>query len=402
MEDNTIDSLYRTSYRLVKGVKTAIHRYLYEEINWDNWLIAIKGARGVGKTTLILQHIKETFSKNLSQALYVSLDNMWFASHTLSEVVEYHYTHGGTHIFIDEIHKYPHWQTVIKNMTDEYQDLNIVYTGSSMLKMSANEGDLSRRQRTYTLQGLSFREFLLFEKGLQIERIKTEELLTSHVEIAMRLTEDVKILKLFADYLQHGYYPFYKREADGFRDRLQAVVKTFLYEDLPYVEPVTISTIRKSAQMLMILAKSIPQIPNMSELYSVLETNREQGMKIMGFLEDASLIHTLTSEKKRMRNLAKPDKLFLDNANLMYALAENTEIGTIRETFFLNQVSAVEEVTYPINGDFMVKGRWMFEVGGRRKSFEQIKDIDDSFLAIDDVEVGHGNKIPLWMFGMLY
>lgn len=402
MEDNSIESLYRTSSRLVKGVKTSIHRYLYDEINWDNWLIAIKGARGVGKTTLILQHMKETFSKRPDQALYVSLDNMWFASHTLSEVVEYHYTHGGTHIFIDEVHKYPHWQTVIKNMTDEYQDLHIVYTGSSMLKMSANEGDLSRRQRTYTLQGLSFREFLLFEKGIRTERIKTEELLANHVEMAMRITEGLKILQLFDTYLAHGYYPFYKRDADGFHDRLQSVVKTILYEDLPYVETVTHATIRKSAQMLMILAKSIPQTPNMSELYGVLETNREQGMKILGFLESATLIRTLTSEKKRMRNLAKPDKIYLDNANLMYALSERTEIGTIRETFFLNQMAAVGEVTYPITGDFLVDGKWLFEVGGPRKTFNQIKDIDDSFLAIDGVEIGHGNKIPLWMFGMLY
>lgn len=402
MEDTSIESLYRTSARLVKGVKTSIHRHLYNEINWDNWLIAIKGARGVGKTTLILQHIKETFTKSPSQALYVSLDNLWFTTHTLSEVVEYHYTHGGTHIFIDEIHKYPHWQTLIKNMTDEYQDLHIVYTGSSMLKMSAEEGDLSRRQRIYTLRGLSFREFLLFDKGIAVSPLKLEDLLASHEEIAMRLTEKVKILQLFESYLHHGYYPFYKREADGFGDRLQSVVKTILYEDLPYVEPVTHATIRKALQMLVILAKSIPQTPNMSELYNVLETNREQGMKMLGFLESASLIRTLTTEKKRMRNLAKPDKIYLDNTNLMYALAVKTEVGTIRETFFLNQSDAVGEVTYPTTGDFLIDGRWLFEVGGRHKSFDQIKDIADSFLAIDDVETGHGNKIPLWMFGMLY
>lgn len=220
MENTTIEGLYTTSQTFVRRVDTKIHRYLYSQINWDNWLIAIKGARGVGKTTLILQHVKETFGDNLEKALYVSLDNMWFANHSLSELVEYHYTHGGTHIFIDEVHRYPHWQTVIKNMTDEYPDLHIVYTGSSMLRMDSREGDLSRRQLTYTLHGLSFREFMLFEQGEEWPVVPLEELLSHHLRIAMKLTENTRVLQYFERYLQYGYYPLFMRDKDGFGSRL--------------------------------------------------------------------------------------------------------------------------------------------------------------------------------------
>jgi hypothetical protein len=402
MEDTTIDSLYKTSARLVRLTTTGFHRYLYNQINWDNWLIAIKGARGVGKTTMMLQRIKENFTDYPDKALYVSLDNLWFANHSLSEVVEYHYNHGGTHLFIDEVHKYPNWQTLIKNIADEYPDLHVVFTGSSMLKINSSQGDLSRRLLDYTLNVMSFREFLAFEGVMELDSVSLSDLISRHAAIAMQLPTGVKILPLFEKYLKYGCYPFYKRDFDGFAQRLQTAVHTVLHEDVPAVEEITYPTILKLSRMLMILAEHVPQTPKMNELYAILETNREQGLKMMYMLQRAGLLHLLSTETKEFVNLVKPDKIFLHDPNLMYALAESANIGTVRETFFINQLSAVATVNYPRKGDFLVNHKYLFEVGGKGKKFDQIKDIPDSYLAVDDTEIGHGNRIPLWMFGLLY
>ena len=402
METSSIDSLYGTSARLVQLTTTSFHRYLYNEINWDNWLIAIKGARGVGKTTMMLQRIKENFADNPGKALYVSLDNLWFANRSLTEVVEYHYNHGGTHLFIDEIHKYPAWQTLIKNITDEYPDLHIVFTGSSMLKIDKSQGDLSRRLRDYTLNVMSFREFLGFEGLTELPLVSLSELMTNHVRIAMQTTSDVKIIPLFEKYLKYGCYPFCKRDYDGFAERLQKTIYTVLNEDAPAIEEITYPTIQKLMRMLMILAERVPQTPKMNELYAILETNREQGLRMLYLLQRAGLIHLLSTETKEFRSMMKPDKIYLHDTNLMYALSENANIGTLRETFFINQVSAVAKINYPRKGDFVVNGKHLFEVGGKNKKFTQIKDEPDSYLAVDDTEIGHGNRIPLWMFGLFY
>lgn len=402
MEENSIDALYRTSQRLVNRTSTVFKRYLESVINWDGFLIAIKGQRGVGKTTLMLQHIKENFEPNSIKAVYISLDNLWFLSHSLTELVEYHYTHGGTHIFIDEVHKYPHWQTLIKNMADEYPDMHIVYTGSSMLKIDYNEGDLSRRQAVYTLNGLSFREYLEFEGVCAEKPLTLDELLNAHSQLSSRLCSKVKILPLFEQYLNHGYYPFYKRDADEFSTRLQSVVRQILNEDIPSVEDVTYATILKISKMLMILSERVPQTPNMSELYHEIETNREQGMKMIGILERSGLIALLRSEAHSFKQMSKPDKILPGNPTLMYALTPSVDKGTLRESFFYSQLSAVAEVKLPKSGDFLINGHLLFEVGGRSKTFDQIKDVPDSYLALDDIEMGHHNRVPLWTFGFLY
>lgn len=402
MEIQTIEGLYLTSNRQVARTVTTFHRYLYDQIKWNARMIGIKGARGVGKTTMLLQRIKEEFHDSPEKALYVSLDNMWFKTHSLSDVVEYHYTHGGTHIFIDEIHKYDNWQTLIKNIADEYPDLHVVYTGSSMLKIDQSEGDISRRQLIYTMHGMSFREYLAFEGIVNVPAISLDNLLANHQSLAMEITANVRVLEHFDAYIKFGYYPFYKTDGDGFELRLQSVVRTILYEDLPAVEDITYETIRKTEHMLMILAEHVPQTPNMNELYSLLETNRNLGIKMLYLLERAALLSLLTSEAKNMKQLAKPDKIFLNNTNMMYALSSNVLIGTIREVFFNNQLIATNEVNYPKQGDFLVNHKYLFEVGGRKKSFEQIKDIPDSYLAVDSIETGYGNRIPLWMFGLLY
>ena len=396
----TIDYLYQISNRKINQISLDYKRPLYYRINWDNRLIGIKGPKGVGKSTLLLQHIKETFADR-SKVLYVSLDNMWFSTNDLVELVEYHYTHGGTHIFLDEIHKYKNWQDCVKNIYDDYPDLHIVYTGSSILKLKSGDGDLSRRVRSYEMSGLSFREYLIFEGALEHPAINLEEILTGHVSIASEIVSRIKVLPYFESYLTNGYYPFYKEEGDGYLLRVQEVITQTIDMDIPAVEDVEYGTLQKLKKLLMILAVQVPFIPKMNELYQELDTNREQGLKLLNLLQQAKLISMLKTPVKALKNISAPDKLYLDNTNMMYALSGNAEIGTVRETFFMNQLSILHEVSLPAKGDFKIDQKYLFEVGGRKKSFDQIKDEKDSFLAIDSIETGNGNRIPLWLFGFL-
>ena len=389
-----------SEYRVSKTT-TTFHRYLYYQINWNNRLIGIKGCRGVGKTTLLFQHIKEDFADR-SSILYVSLDNLWFKTHDISELIQYHYSHGGTHLFLDEIQCHPDWQLLLKNIYDNYPDLYVVYTGSSMLQLQAHEGDLSRRVRSYTLYGMSFREFLQLEGYDVGSAVSLDDLLVHHTSIATRIFPQMKVLPLFERYLRYGYYPFYKDEGDGFNDRLQMVVKRVIEEDVPMVEDVGFSTLQKVQKMLVVLAERVPMQPKMAELFRVLDTNRNTGMKMLYLLERASLVSLYTSEVRNLNSLCKPDKIYLDNTNLMYALSHHTDIGTLRETYFYNQLRTSYDVVLPKRGDFFVDKQFLFEVGGASKTFDQISDIPNSYLAIDDVEMGAGNRVPLWMFGLLY
>lgn len=401
MEEIDIEKIYRGYRRKLKETPLSFTRFLYEKINWNDRLIGIKGARGVGKTTLMLQYIKRNFEQT-DHALYVSLDNLWFSTHSLDDLIEYHYTHGGTHLFLDEVHKFPQWQTKLKNLNDEYPDLYIVYTGSSMLEINVQQGDLSRRQMVYQLVGLSFREFLEFECGMKIPAYSLEELLKNHIAIATDVTGQVKILPLFEKYMRTGYYPFYKETYGGYDFRLQEVIRQVIESDLPAVEDIQYITTLKVKKLLMVLAERVPHTPKMNELYKELETNREQGLKMLYALERGGLLALLTTQMKNYKSFSRPDKIYLDNTNLMYALSSKADIGTLRETFFFNQLSVSHELLLPLQGDFYIDRHYLVEVGGRTKTFDQIKDVPDSFLAVDGTEVGHHNRIPLWMFGLLY
>ena len=399
--DSHPEILYRNSHRVVSQVSLDFKRDLHNRINWNARIIGIKGPNGVGKSTLLKQHIKEAFPDD-SQVLYVSLDNMWFANNSLADLVEYHYTHGGTYLFLDEVHKYEHWQTYIKNIYDDYPTMHVVFTGSSMLKLDKGEGDLSRRVAMYTMNGLSFREYLMFEKVLQFEKLPLNDILNHHVQIATAIAEKIRILPHWENYYRYGYYPFYKEDLPGYHAKLLEVVQQTIEMDIPFVEKVEYVTIQKLKKLLGIIALQVPFIPKMEDLYQQLETSREQGLKLLDLLEKAALLGQLKTRTKAVKQLSAPEKLFLDNPNLMYAYNPHPEIGTIRETFFYNQVSRTHELNAPTKGDFLIDGKYHIEVGGADKSFKQIKDIPDSFLAIDGVEFGHGNKIPLWLFGFLY
>ena len=402
MDSSDYFELQQRYHGRLDNTPTAFHRYAHTVIDWDNRLIGIKGARGVGKTTLVLQHAKETYGFS-EEALYVSLDNLWFSDHSLVELARYFYLHGGRHLFLDEVHCYKQWQTALKNLYDDYPDMTIVYTGSSMLQMAAAEGDLSRRLMDYEMRGMSFREYLTFEGVMSIPPVPLEQLLTDHVAIAHEVKRSIpSVLPLFEQYLRQGYYPFYKEVSSGFDIRLQHIVSQILEVDYPAVDEISVATIRKAKKMLMVLAEHVPQVPTMNTLYAQLETDRSQGLKILYSLARGGLLALLTDNTKSLKVLCRPEKIFLNNTNLMYALGRKTDIGTIRETFFMNQLSQGHQVSYPAKGDFLVDGIHLFEVGGADKTFRQIKDEPHSYLAIDGVEYGMGNRIPLWMFGLLY
>jgi len=398
-----MEALFRAYNRRIEEVQTGYLRYLYNNIDWEERLIGIKGAKGVGKTTLLLQHIKLAFP-NRSQAFYVSLDNIWFSSHTLSELVEYLYTHGVTHLFLDEVHKYPTWIRELKNIYDDYSQLHIVFTGSSLLEIDHAEGDLSRRLRIYMLHGLSFREYLDINDIAHLSVLSMEEILSKHMQQASSITSKVKVIPHFEKYIRTGYYPFFLETGseESYFERLQQVVSTVIENDIPAVEKIEYETLQKAKRLLMILAQSAPFTPNIANLCALLSTTRNQLIHLLSLLERAALIRQLHAGNKGLKALGKPDKILFDNTNLMYALGTTADAGTARESFFSSMMSFNHTIRYAKQGDLQVDGRHVFEVGGKGKSFSQIADLPDSYVVADSIEIGFGNKIPLWLFGFLY
>ncbi len=391
-----------TSDRLVESVSLDFHRYLNDEIDWSGRLICIKGARGMGKTTLMRQRIREAFGIG-GKAVYMSLDDLWFSMHRVRDAVEYLNAHGYTHIFLDEVHHLGgDWSLVLKNVYDQFPDLNFVYSGSSLLKIDLASGDLSRRQGVYEMKGLSFREFLAFEGVCRPSPIRLDDILANHREIAGDLVASFKVLPLFERYVREGFYPFYKEPGGLYAQRIVAVVNKVLESDWPAVEDVSVETIRKAKKMLMILASSVPQQPNMSRLYRELGTERNTGLKILGALERAGLLALVPPRGENLKNLSKPEKIYCDNTNLMSALVSQADKGTMRETFFYNQIRQGHSAVFSGVGDFLVDGVLHFEIGGAGKGFAQVRDVPNSYVVNDDVERGIGNKIPLWLLGFLY
>ncbi|MBP3788336.1 MAG: AAA family ATPase [Prevotella sp.] len=401
MESVELQTLFNNYHRKIAKIDLRFKRYLYSQINWDARIISIKGAHGVGKTTMLLQHILEHY-KDIDQTLYASLDDLWFATHSLLDLVDWADQHGITRLYLDEVHRYELWAESMKNIYDSYPDMSIVYTSSSLLIQDSAKADLSRRQTDYTLYGMSFREFLAFEDILQVDAIPLEELLQEHVRHAMQIAGSIKIAPLFDTYLAHGYYPYFRESGDDFPTRLRNTVSVVIDTDLPAVEKLSFETLQKVKKLVMIISERVPFEPNMSEMWKQLSTNNELGLRMLYALDKAQIMALLTSKAKNYRFLYKPDKIFLDNPNLMHVLCPLVNKGNERETFFNSQLRVKHDVMYPLKGDFLIDGKYLFEVGGRKKSFEQIKDVADSFLAVDDTEVGHGNRIPLWMFGFTY
>lgn len=394
--------LREVSDRLLDLTPVERHRSLYLSIDWRNRMVCLKGARGTGKTTILRQRMLEAFGHD-ERAIYLSFDCLWFSAVEMLDVIDSLYKNGVTSFYLDEVHHLKEWADLLKNVYDCYPDVQICYSGSSLLKLDGKMSDLSRRQLAYELKGLSFREFLAFEGVCDVGCVALDDILGRHREIALGVTRGIKILPLFRRYLESGYYPFYRESPSGYAERIFAVVNKVLDSDLPTIEDVTPPTIRKTKKMLAVLAASCPQEPNMSRLYRELETDRNQGVKMLDILERARLLMLVSSGRDKLDNLSKPEKIYCDNTNLMSALSCEANVGTMRETFFVNQLRAAgHEVMLSPKGDFKVDGKWLFEIGGKGKGFDQIKDLPDSYVANDDVEIGVGDKIPLWLFGFLY
>lgn len=402
LQEQQFLSLQNDYLRYVKGITLTHKRYLYGQINWNARLIGIRGARGTGKTTMLLQYIKEHFP-DLSKALYITLDSFNFQLITLYEVAEYAHLHGIEALFIDEVHYLSHWGQAIKNIFDSFTDLKIVYTGSSMLQIDEAQADLSRRQTVYNLHGFSFREYLLFKGYYQHEAVDLEYILKNHTSMAMDICAEIKPLMFFNEYLRQGYYPFVLEAKEDYLLRLERLMSLAIYQDIPRVdETITLQTLQKAQKLLMILATQVPLEPNISTLCREIGATRDVVIRLLYLMEKAGLLMLVNKESNSYKTLSRPDKIYLNNTNQMYALTGKVNEGTLRETFFVNQFRQAHKVLLPIKGDYLVDEHYTFEVGGSGKTFKQIKDIPNSYLALDEIEFGAGNTIPLWLFGFLY
>jgi predicted AAA+ superfamily ATPase len=398
-----MEALYEQSLEKIRRTKLGFKRNYINSNVWNNRLTGILGARGAGKTTLMLQYMKEKY-KMRPEALYVSLDNLYFTQNTLLGLVEKFVKRGGQFIFIDEVHKYENWAIEIKNIYDTFDELKVVFTGSSMLQIHKAEADLSRRAVVWRLPGLSFREYLELAMGEKFPVLTIDEILANHTEMAAGVCDKLRPIAAFEQYLKHGYYPFFNEGKEFYNQKLQATIGAIIESDVPAIHHVDYYTTNKIKKLLYILAKNVPYQPNIAFLAESLGSIRGSVLQYLDILERADLINLLRSPSYSDSILTKPDKIYLNNTNLSYVIAEQApSLGNLRETFFLNQMrSANHKVHSPKTGDFLVNQSLTFEVGGRSKSDRQIKEVENSFVASDDLEMGVGRTIPLWLFGMMY
>ena len=398
-----MEELFDFFYRELRKTDLRFQRYLINDIDWEGRLLAITGARGTGKTTMILQHIKQAFGNSPKEALYVSADNIWFSGNRLFDLANDFEKQGGKYLFIDEVHKYENWSQEIKNIHDSFSDLRVAITGSSMLEIYKGNADLSRRAAHYILRGLSFREFLKYDQNFEFEKITLEDILRNHIEIAGSFNDKARPLPLFSAYLKQGYYPYYKADKRFYLSKLANTINLILETDLPAVDTIEMYSIRKIKKLLWLISQSVPFTPNITDLAKDLNVSRNSLLNYLTILERAGLINLLQSNRRGINSLAKPEKIYLNNTNHIYAFnASKPDIGNLRETFFFNQLQAVSEVTSANRADFTVDDKYIFEIGGKNKGHEQIAGLKNAYLALDNLEYGFGNKIPLWLFGLLY
>lgn len=378
-------------------------RSLMDDIQWEARLIGVKGARGVGKTTFLLQYIQLHLSSELDKTLYVSLDTLYFSQHSLFDLADEFVKHGGKYLFIDEVHKYPNWSQELKNIYDTYEELKVVFTGSSLLEILNARADLSRRAVVYTMQGLSFREFLILQTNIDFPSYSLEEILENHSKIATDILDQVRPLAYFDDYLKTGFYPYFLEQPDLYFIRLKEVINMMLEIELPLLRNVDVSYVSKIKQLLYIISQSVPFIPNVSKLADKMGIQRTTLLAYTHYLDEIGVTTNLYKEAEGISQLQKPQKIYLDNTNIMFALGQDsTNLGNIRETFFANQLGYKHKVSYSKESDFFIDGKYTFEVGGKDKSSSQIEGLKDAYIAADNIEYGFQHKIPLWLFGFLY
>lgn len=398
-----MEKLVEFSRSRIYSVDTTFKRYLWGKINWNNRLIAITGARGVGKTTMLLQYIRENLNEKPDEVIYVNLDDLYFSRNTIVDFADQFVKKGGKYLFLDEVHKYKNWSQEIKNCYDYFTDLKIVVTGSSALKIYEGKVDLSRRAIHYQMQGLSFREFLELKYKYEFPVLRLENILDETSKQIPEILEKIKPIKYFEEYLQTGYYPFFTEGESDYQTRLKQTVNHVLDSDLPFVENIDFSAVHYLRKLLAILAGIVPYKPNIVKLSQQVGVSRETLLRYLYLLEKADLLILLQAEAHGIGKMNKPEKIYFNNPNLIYALAGfRSNPGTIRETFFLNQVQVNHNISASKASDFLVDDVTTFEVGGKNKTRKQIATLDHAFIAADNIEFAHKNRIPLWLFGFLY
>lgn len=387
-------SLINTMQNLLELTVSTFHRYMYNQVSWEARMFGLVGPRGVGKTTMLLQYVKEHQGER--NILYVSADHVYFSMHTLTELADEFVMDGGEQLLIDEIHKYENWSRELKQVYDTHPDLKVVFTGSSVLDIYKGYSDLSRRAAIFMMQGLSFREYLELFHAIKLPVVNIQEIITHQADMkALRHP-----LPLFREYLQKGYYPF--AQDVNYDIELRQVINQTMEVDIPQYANMNVSTGRKLKKLLAVIAQSVPFKPVMDSLSTVIGVSRNVLPDYFIYMEQAGMIGQLRDDTGGIRGVGKVDKVYLDNTNLAYVLGgQATDIGNIRETFFYNQMRVTSDVVSSQISDFEIDGK-TFEVGGRKKRKKQIADADEGYVVRDDIEHGAGNILPLWTFGLTY
>ena len=396
-----MEALLTKSINKINRFKPLFERYLYKKINWSNRLISIQGARGTGKTTLLLHYGKE-LQQTKKSVVYVSMDDLYFLANDLYGFAKTFEQQGGSYLLLDEVHKYPNWSRELKLIYDDFPNLHVVFTSSSILEVYKSESDLSRRSVNYILKELSFREFLGLHK-INVPSYSIEEIIENHTQIASEIIEKFKPLKYFQDFQDHGAYPYFLEGIDSYHQKVKNTIDLIIEMDLHAIEDIDYQMLVKLKKLLLLIAQSVPFTINISKMSELVGVSRNTLLLALQLLERARLIHQVNKPNKGIGILTKPEKIYLNNTNLAVTLSPtNNNIGNNRETFFVNQLEKIHSIHLAERGDFIVNEKYTFEIGGKNKKQVQIQGISNSFIVKDDIEIGIGNIIPLYLFGLLY
>ncbi len=397
-----MNELINASVEAISSVDMTFQRIATLKADWKERLIAVQGHRGSGKTTLLLQYLRQ--NADISKSIYISLDNFYFQNRSVFETVKDLQLQGYNLFVLDEVHKYPNWSIEIKSLYDSYKNIKIIFTGSSALEIYKSQADLSRRAMDYTLPILSLREYVVFETGIELPPYTLENILIDHTAIALSLNKKIgSPIKYFKKYLEAGCYPFYKESESGYPLKLMRTISLVLETDIAAVTNIPYNSIYKMKKLLAFIAQSVPFKPNISQLAEKIEAKRETTLLYLEYLQRAGIINLLSTAGKTMGPMTKPDKIYLENTNISFALSlESPNVGNLRETFFLSQIARGNDVKASPVSDFYVNSKYTFEIGGKNKNAKQVKAVKNSYLVKDDLLSGSRNEIPLWLFGFLY
>ena len=397
-----MEKLIEKSNKSIQSVQYPYQRDVIGKINWDWRMNGIIGSRGTGKTTLLLQKLQQ-FRTEAHEVLYVRLDDLYFVDHRIYDLADSFRKNGGEYLYLDEVHKYPGWARELKNIYDDLPELKLVFSGSSIIELTKQEADLSRRALTYELTGLSFREYLLMANIISLPGYQLKDIFRDHLEIASGIVRQIPVLKHFSSYLKSGFYPYFLETERDYFTTLEQIIATVLETDLRFIENFDIAQTRKMLTLLKVIAASVPFKPNISKISQKTDLHRQTVLLYFQYLEKARMIKLINQPERYISRLQKPDKIFLDNPNLYYALnPERVNAGSLRETFALNQISVNHEVFLHESADFLVDNEFVIEIGGKNKDTKQVRGVDGSFIFQDNIELGHNNRIPLWLLGFLY